>query len=98
MEEGKKPCQKGRSGGTVAHEGACAKLCYESANCTVWSFNMDDSNCWLKTTADCFGSNPNFIWGTKQCGGIETKLKNFKSLVLSLCFLCLFLSVRLCQC
>ena len=83
MEEGKKPCQRGRSGGTVNHEGTCAKLCYDSTDCGTWSFNMDDSNCRLKKTVteDCFASNPNFIWGTKQCGGIETKFKNFKSLV-----------------
>ena len=69
------------------HEGTCAKLCYDSADCAAWSFNMDDSSCSLKRTVDCFVSNPSFVWGTKQCGGIKTKFKNSLALSLSLCFL-----------
>ena len=70
MEDGKRPCSRGRDGGSVAGPEACAKQCYDSADCAAWAFYTENGNCWLrKTVAVCIKSSQDYIWGTKPCAG-----------------------------
>ena len=72
MDEGKALCpgnDVGGGGGSVDDHGVCAQRCYDTADCAAWMFNMENGNCWLKTTANCTQSNLKFMWGTKPCAG-----------------------------
>jgi len=46
-----------------------AKRCYDTDDCAAWMVNMENGNCWLKTTANCTQSNSKFMWGTKPGAG-----------------------------
>ena len=61
----------------------CAKQCYNTPTCMAWTFGStptaDDrqptpDNCWLKTTAECKGSNPDWMWGPRECGNLTGSL------------------------
>ena len=70
MEDGKRPCTRGRDGGSVDGPEACAKLCYDSTDCAAWAFYTKNGKCWLrKTVDDCTESNQDYILGTKLCAG-----------------------------
>ena len=61
----------------------CARQCYNTPTCSAWTFGSaqtrpDDrptpDNCWLKTTAECKGSNPDWMWGPRECGNLTGSL------------------------
>ena len=79
MDEGKGLCtgnnaadsEGSRAARPVDDHKACAKRCYESADCAAWMFHTENGNCWLKTTADCIQKSSKCKWGTKQCAGLH---------------------------
>ena len=77
MDEGKGLCtgnnaadsEGSRAARPVDDHKACAKRCYDTADCAAWMFHTENGNCWLKTTADCIQNSAKCMWGTKQCAG-----------------------------
>ena len=77
----------------------CARQCYNTPTCVAWTFGStrttDDRptpyNCWLKTTAECKGSNPDWMWGPRKCGNLTGSLTSESVISGGICFkFCLF--------
>ena len=52
----------------------CSQSCFNEPDCAIWTFNSKISTCWLKNITrekldeSCIGTQPDWTWGTRQCG------------------------------
>ena len=52
----------------------CSQSCFNELECAIWTFNSNNSTCWLKNIArsklneSCINTQPDWTWGSKQCG------------------------------
>ena len=48
-------------------EHACYQLCKHTIGCQAWTFDLERSKCYLKTSSKCSKKVDNWTWGTRTC-------------------------------